>query len=147
MPVGRPHKLHWNYTEQVRLLARRVQVLCSYHMNSINRPLCTAQTNYMMSLCLTYLSSLLSKVSNANKQQPDLDYSCWHELTFKAFRDWEGPIIAGAGHRIAALLVSVQTKKDDNFSMQNPVWFQVLNPDFSGIVEDTTPFYANCAGS
>lgn len=55
--------------------------------------------------------------------------------------------MTGAGHGIATPLSPVQTIEDNVFSVEDPVGFQVCDPQLLGIVENAASFDANFAGS
>lgn len=75
------------------------------------------------------------------------DLLSWQELTLEALREGEGSIMTGAGHGIATPLSPVQTIEDNVFSVEDPVGFQVCDPQLLGIVENAASFDANFAGS
>lgn len=111
-------------------------------------------------LCLTWyevVSKLLSlqgeklSVKHPNlhgwNNRSELDSSSWQQLTHKALWDGEGSIVTGAGHRVAAPVFSIQTIEGNVLSVEDSVGFQVSDPELLGIIEDTTSFDANSAGS
>lgn len=91
--------------------------------------------------------SQASKPPRVELEMFELDLSSWQQLTHKALWDGEGSIITGAGHRVAAPVFPVQTIEDNVLSVEDSVGFQVSDPELLGVIEDTTSFDANSAGS
>lgn len=87
------------------------------------------------------------KNNNNKKAARTKKYRHWQVHTFKAFWDWQGSIVTGADHWVAAPVGFVQAVENNVLAVENSVGFQVCNPQLLGIIEDAASFDSNRARS